>query len=226
MLVGAVLVWRFLPPVVHYAAPRADPDARRPAVVRRDPTVAAVTLVCCITALTMVGHYTFYTYIAPFLVDGLGVDAAQVAPLLFAYGVAGAVGLVLAGTVFGPRPRLGVVLALVVSAVSVSVLAVSTANLPVAIGAFIVWGAAFGALPPLLQTRLLHTASHRIRDTASAFYTTGFNAGIGGGALLGAVLLDVVGLEAVPVVYVVVFAASLILVLVTDSVIRRRSLAL
>jgi DHA1 family inner membrane transport protein len=226
MLVGAVLVWRFLPPVVHYAAPRADPDARRPAVVRRDPTVAAVALVCCITALTMVGHYTFYTYIAPFLIDGLGVDAAQVAPLLFAYGVAGAVGLVLAGTVFGPRPRLGVVLALVVSAVSVSVLAVSTANLPVAIGAFIVWGAAFGALPPLLQTRLLHTASHRIRDTASAFYTTGFNAGIGGGALLGAVLLDVVGLEAVPVVYVVVFAASLILVLVTDSVIRRRSLAL
>ena len=190
MLVGAVVVWRFLPPVSHYGArvtdaAAADPAAATGAAVappRRDPTMRAVMLLCTITGLTMVGHYTFYTYIAPFLIDEMGVDSAAVAPLLFAYGIAGAFGLVLSGTVFGPRPQLGLVIGIAVSALSVTVLAVFAATLPVAITSFVLWGLAFGMLPPLLQTRLLRTASLRIRDTASAIYTTAFNAGIGGGA--------------------------------------------
>jgi predicted MFS family arabinose efflux permease len=138
------------------------------------------------------------------------------------YGVAGAAGLLLAGTVFGPRPQLGLLLSVIVSAVSVSVLAVFTATLPVAIAAFVLWGLAFGIMPPLLQTRLLHVASARIRDAASAFYTTAFNIGIGGGALLGAVLLDLLGLQVVPFVYIGILVAGFVLVIVTDQVIRRR----
>ena len=111
MLIGALLVWRFLPPVDHYGA--AAPNTTTGAIAvgpaaagsRRDPTITAVALICCITGLIMVGHYTFYTYVAPFLIDGLGAPTAAVAPLLFAYGVAGAGGLVIAGTVFGPRPQ-------------------------------------------------------------------------------------------------------------------------
>jgi DHA1 family inner membrane transport protein len=226
MLVGAALVWKFLPPVDHYGvqeqAADADGAALEAGTTRRDPTVMAVALICCITGLIMVGHYTFYTYIAPFLIDGLGVDKGGVAPLLFAYGIAGAAGLVLAGTVFGPRPQLGLVVSIAVSAVAVTGLAVFTANLPVAIGAFVLWGLAFGSLPPMLQTRLLHAASARIRDQASAFYTTAFNSGIGGGALLGAVLLESVGLGAIPFVYVGILVGALVLVVVSDLVIRRR----
>lgn len=224
MLVGAVLVWRFLPPVDHPArdaAPATDATPRPPRP-RRDPTIASVALISVTTALIMVGHYAFYTYIAPFLVDGLGVGSGSVAPLLFVYGVAGAAGLLLAGTVFGPRPQLGLLLSVIVSAVSVSVLAVFTATLPVAIAAFVLWGLAFGIMPPLLQTRLLHVASARIRDAASAFYTTAFNIGIGGGALLGAVLLDLLGLQVVPFVYIGILVAGFVLVIVTDQVIRRR----
>jgi predicted MFS family arabinose efflux permease len=230
MLMATVLVWRFLPRVTHYAASEADatasdadgsgdtPTSGGPARSRRDPTVSAVVLICFITAITMVGHYTLYTYIAPFFIEQLGVDAAAVAPLLFTYGIAGAAGLVLAGTVFGPRPQRGLLIGLSVSAVGVSVLALFTSIVPVAIGAFLLWGVAFGTLPPLLQTRLLHTASPRIRDTSSAFFTTAFNVGIGGGALLGAVLLDAVGLEVMPFVYVGILLVSLALVLVTDLV--------
>jgi predicted MFS family arabinose efflux permease len=250
MLIGAVLVWRFLPPVTHYTggkekhrkrttqkkqAPTATDAAASvsPAAgtvndrvsPRRDPTVTAVVLICFITGIIMVGHYTFYTYVAPFLIDGLGVENAAVAPLLFAYGIAGALGLAIAGTAFGPRPQLGLVVSVALSAVSVTVLALTTANLIAAIVAFVIWGMAFGALPPLLQTRLLHAASARIRDTASAFYTTAFNLGIGGGALLGAVLLDTVGLEAVPFVYVGILVVALVLVVVSDLVIRRRAAA-
>jgi DHA1 family inner membrane transport protein len=172
----------------------------------------------------MVGHCTFFTSIAPFLIDRLGVDAASVAPILLAYGVAGAAGLALAGTVLARRPQLGLVLAMATCAASVGVLALYSSNLPVAIGALVVLGLAFGALPPLLQTRLLHAASRRIRDTASAVYTTSFNAGIGAGALLGAVLLDRFGLGVVPAVYGGIVTASLVLVIVSDVVIRRRAL--
>ena len=224
MLVGAVLVWKFLPPVARYSTgPAASVPTgtgagrtRRP----RDATTSAIVLICTITGITMVGHYSFYTYIAPYLLDGLGIDLAYLAPMLLAYGVAGAVGLLLVGTVFGPRPTLGLVLGLATSAVSVSVLALFAGTLPVALVAFVLWGMAFGMLPPLLQTRMLHTASANIRDTASAFYTTAFNAGIGGGALLGAVLFDRVGLQAVPVVYVGLLLVALILVIVTTP--RRR----
>ena len=233
MLVGALLVWRFLPPVSHYGARRTDaesaalaaaapPAAPGPAEPRRDPTMRAVILLSIITGLTMVGHYTFYTYIAPFLIDTLGVDGSAVAPLLFAYGIAGAGGLVLAGTVFGPRPQLGLVIGIGVSALSVSVLAIFAATLPVAITAFVLWGLAFGLLPPLLQTRLLRTASRRIRDTASAIYTTAFNAGIGGGALLGAALLNTLGMDMVPVAYIGILGLALVLVIASNAVVRRR----
>ncbi|TFC85061.1 MFS transporter [Cryobacterium sinapicolor] len=231
MMVGAIVVWRFLPPVSHYGARATDAAAATPgradgaAVVppRRDPTMRAVILLSTITGLTMVGHYTFYTYIAPFLIDEMGVDSAAVAPLLFAYGIAGAVGLVLSGTVFGPRPQLGLVIGIAVSALSVTVLALFAATLPVAVTAFVLWGLAFGMLPPLLQTRLLRTASLRIRDTASAIYTTAFNAGIGGGALLGAALLSSAGMQAVPLAYVGILMLAFVLVIVSDVVVRRRA---
>jgi DHA1 family inner membrane transport protein len=228
MLVGAVVIWRFLPKVEHYSGARREPVTTATGTVTvvkppRDRSIGPVALVCMITALTMIGHYTFYTYIAPFLGDTLGVGSEAIAPLLFAYGMAGAVGLFISGVLFGSRPQLGLVLGLSVTAVSVTVLALSTATLGVAIAAFLVWGLAFGTLPPLLQTRLLHTASVRIRDTASAVYTTAFNMGIGLGAFVGAFLLDSLGLGTVPFVYVGIILVSLMLVLTSDLVIRRRA---
>jgi len=224
MLVGAALVFKFLPPVKRHSTGPSAADAEAAPVQggRKDPTIPAVVLICFITGITMIGHYSFYTYIAPFLLDGLGVGTGQLAPLLFAYGIAGAIGLLLVGTVFGPRPTVGLVLGLGVSAVSVTLLAIFSATLPVALAAFVLWGMAFGTLPPLLQTRMLHAASAGIRDTAAAFYTTAFNAGIGGGALVGALLIDSVGLEFVPLVYVGLLLLALTLVLVTDLIMRRR----
>lgn len=223
MLVGAALVWKFLPPVKRHSPRKVTTDAASAVQGgRTDATIPAVVLICFITGITMVGHYSFYTYIAPFLLGGLGVGVRQLAPLLFAYGIAGAIGLLLVGTVFGRRPTLGLVLGLAASAVSVTLLAAFSATLPVALAAFVLWGMAFGTLPPLLQTRMLHAASVGIRDTAAAFYTTAFNAGIGGGALLGAVLIDTVGLKVVPLVYVGLLMVALVLVLVTDLIMRRR----
>jgi predicted MFS family arabinose efflux permease len=218
MVVGALLVWRFLPAVERdEPAPKRERGApRRP----RDRTVPAVIMVCAIAAVTMIGHYSFYTFVVPFMTDVMGVPAGNVSALLFAYGIAGAVGLVLAGSVLGPRPQSGLVIAIVVTALSVSVLSVFAGQPIVAIAAFVLWGLAFGTLPPLLQTRLLHTSSAAFRDTASALYTTAFNIGIGGGALVGAWIFDLGGVTELPLVYIGILVVSFVLVLVVGRMTR------
>jgi predicted MFS family arabinose efflux permease len=74
----------------------------------------------------------------------------------------------------------------------------------------------------MMQSRLLQSASPRIRDLSSAFLTTSFNIGIGGGALIGALLLDRVGLTVLPWVYLAVIGLALLIAMVGDAVIRRR----
>ncbi|KQQ94108.1 MFS transporter [Leifsonia sp. Leaf325] len=212
-LLSAVLVWRFLP-VVHRVEPGVN-TAAIPAL--RDRSVMAVAIVCAVTAITMIGHYVLYTYIAPYFIDVVGTDAAAVSPLLFVAGVSGLIGLVVAGAVFSKRPTRGLLISLGVVALSVSALGLFSGSFIPALIAFIIWSLAFGMLPPLLQTRLLHAASARIRDAASAFYTTAFNIGIGGGALLGAVLYDTLGLAALPWVYAGIVVVAFVVVAVTSG---------
>ncbi|MFC9560605.1 MFS transporter [Agromyces sp. NPDC056965] len=215
-LVGAVLVWRFLPSVRHHAG---EADAA-PVRVRKDATFVPVIVVCLITATAMIGMYSFYTYVAPYLTDVMGLPASAISPMLLAYGIAGAVGLVLAGAVLGRRPTVGLVVAMVGTALGAVGLAVFP-QVPVAgIASFLLFGTAFGALPTMLNTRLLHSASARIRDAAASFYTTAFNTGIGGGALLGAALYGVIGLAALPWVLVTLFACATIALVWTALVNR------
>ena len=128
MVVGAALVWKLLPAVERDADahPKRERGAARPA----DATIAAVIMVCLVAAVTMIGHYSFYTFVVPFLTGPMGVPAGQVGGVLFFYGIAGAAGLMLAGSVLGRRPQLGLVLALVLTGAAVAALAV-VAALPV-----------------------------------------------------------------------------------------------
>ena len=232
-LVGAAFVYRFIPRVDHLAAgvlvntPTGSitvlmGEADASAAPRRDHSVTAVVFVCIITAITMIGQYTFYTFVAPYLIQSVGLDEAGVSPALFAYGIAGAISLVLVGLWLGRRPRAGLIASLLVLLASVIVLATAPRVLPLALTAFFVWGLAMGNLPPLLQTRMLHAAPARIRDTASAFYTTAFNVGIGGGALVGSLVLAGFGLSTLPWVFIGILVLSIVLVLVSDLLLRQR----
>jgi len=199
-LLGALAVWRLLPPVGADSAPTA---AR---FRRGDVALGPVLLVCAVTALTMLGQYAVFTYVAPLITDVVGVDGRSVGPLLFVYGVAGAAGLAIAGSPLARRPDRAMVGAMALAAVALVVLGAAPGVWP-SIVAFAVWGVAFGAIPPLLQTRLLQTAPSGHRDAASALYTTAFNVGIGGGALVGAVLFDRFGVQSLPFVYAAVLVA-------------------
>ncbi|NUU07108.1 MFS transporter [Leifsonia sp. C5G2] len=221
MVVGALVIWRFLPAVQRDADGASSRRRDRSAPKVRDRSIPAVVMVCVIAAVTMVGHYAFYTFVVPFLTGPMGVAAGNVGALLFVYGIAGAGGLLLAGSVLGPRPQLGLIVTLLVTGLSVAVLALVAAQPVAALVAFLLWGLAFGALPPLLQTRLLHMSSPAFRDTASALYTTSFNIGIGGGALVGSLIFDAGGLMVLPWCYVALLLVSVVLVAVVGRLERR-----
>lgn len=189
---------------------------------RPEQSVLGVVFVCAITAIVMVAHYSFYTYVEPFLTGPMGLPLVGVSPSLFGYGIAGMLSLFIVATVFGSRPRLGLTIALVSLCAVAVVLWVAPGLLPASLTAFVLWGLTFGMIPPLLQTRILHVAPARMRDTASAFYTTAFNIGIGGGALFGGLALDQWGIDVLPAIAAALVASALVLTLVSDAVLQRR----
>jgi len=190
---------------------------------RKDHSVLAVVLVCIITATVMVGQYSFYTYFAPFFVRAVGIEEAQVSGALFGYGIVGALSLVLVALWLGRRPRASLIIGMVGLLAAILALAIAPSVFPVAAAATVLWALTMGVLPPLLQTRLLHATSARIRDAASAFYTTAFNVGIGGGALVGAITLDTLGLNALPWVYAGIVAFAFAMVIASDLILDRRA---
>ncbi|MCU1422615.1 MAG: transporter [Microbacteriaceae bacterium] len=208
ILVLAVLVARFLPAVDHRVT-LATGEIPLPS--RRDRTLPAVIALMVVVIVMMTGHNLFYTYIAPWLIGVPHFDESAVAPLLFLYGGAGAIGLALAGVVADRFPKNGFIVTAAVVALPVLALALFGHVQVVVIAAMVVWGIAFGGLPAMIQTRVLHTASARIRDLAAALFTTSFNVGIGGGALIGGILLNGLGLGALPVADLALLALSLLL---------------
>ncbi len=215
----AALVVFFLPAVNHHQ-PLATGEIRLP--LRKDPTWGGVLFVCVIITLLMVGHNMYYTYIVPYFTEVNGFPVESVSLLLLVYGGAGALGLLLVGIYGGRFPRGGLILSVTFIAVSVLTMALFPSMSTVVIVALVVWGAAFGGAPALLQTRVLQVSSRQLRDVSAALVTTSFNIGIGGGALIGSILLDGVGLEVLPFANLTVIVVVLVLVLVSDVYLRDR----
>ncbi len=220
VIVLLVLVVRFLPAVQHRPT-LSTGEITLPA--RRDPTFPAVLFICLLVLIVVGGQNVFYTYIAPFLIDSAGFAEASVGALLFVYGGAGAIGLVLAGFLGSRFPRGGLYGMLGVVAAAVAGVGLSAGVPLLVIALLFVWGAAFGGIPTLLQTRLLHTASARVRDVGAALLTTAFNVGIGGGAAIGGALFVVLPTPDLALVQAAIIGFGLALLVVVDLVRARRA---
>lgn len=213
VLIFTVLVIKFLPPVAHrdHEVASVVPDP-----VRRDPTIRLVIIVCLIVILFASGQNVFYTYIAPWMIQIAGFSADAVSPLLFAYGAAGVVGLILAGAFVDRFPRPWTIGIVILGGVAVAALAwVSSMSWAVVL-MFLLWSLSFSGFPAVMQARLLKAASPRVRDIASASLTTSFNLAIGGGALLGGVVLDRWGIHLLPWVQVALISVTLAFILIFD----------
>jgi len=206
----AVVVIRYLPPVNHHVPLRTGEIA---IPLHKDKSLTPVIVLCVVILLILTGQNVYSTYIAPWLIEVGGFGEDVVPFMLFLFGGAGAIGLVLAGLVTDRYPRRGLVGATVLVMISVFVLALASGNQVVVVVAFIIWGVSFGGLPAMLQTRMLHNASFRMRDLAAALQTTAFNIGIGGGALIGGLALEGVGIASLPLLEIAFLFAGVVVFL-------------
>lgn len=227
VLLLALLVVKFLPAVDH-SIPLRTGEIRLPA--RKDRSLPRIIGVCVVILLVLIGQNTLSTYVTPWL-ENASFSPDSVPLLLFAFGGAGAVGLVLAGFATDRFPRSGFVvaaIAVVLALVALGLAAGSQATVAIVVAA-IVWNIAFGGIPAMLQTRMLRTSSFQLRSLAAALQTTAFNIGIGGGAIVGGLTIDLSGLDLLPWVAIVMIAVGLVVSLVVEaratSAVRREQAA-
>ena len=219
ILALTIMVVRVLPPVDHQQ-PLATGEISIP--LRKDRSVPGVIYVCILVALVMLGHNIFYTYIVPYLIGPAGTEPGAVAGLLLIFGAAGAVGLALAG-ILADRFRRSIIPATVaLVALCAALLGLFPAQPWIMLPALVIWGMAFGGVPAMIQTRMLQLASPRMRDVGSAYLTTSFNIGIGGGALVGGILLDRQGILSLPIVDAVILGVAVVFAIVGGELLRRR----
>ena len=220
VLIAAVL------PLVEHQAPIGLTDAAEPAraLLRavRDITIAPVIMLCVIVVLVTLGHATFYTYIAAWVIDVAGFGVAEVPAVLLVFGAAGTVGVVIVGVVGDRYPR--ALLPVLLSGVIVSVTGVGLlSQAPFAVIVLLVlWSAFLGGVPIIFQARLLQTASLAVRDIAAAWLVVAFNVGIGGGALFGGMVIEGWSVAALPVVTVSFLFAALVLLSTVGALARRQ----
>ena len=147
--------------------------------IRRRPLL----LIAATTIILVLGHNTTYTYISPILLhDGVGIG--RVSLVLAGYGLAGVLGLVLAGMIADHSPRLGLYAAIGLTAACLLMLGLAH-QAATSVPEIVVWGVGFGALPTLIQAVALRTVPDA-PDIATAVINAAFNVGISGGAFLGA----------------------------------------
>ncbi|MBX9471761.1 MFS transporter [Microcella sp.] len=222
VVVIAALIIAVLPPVEHRVAdaPRA---ARFSSV--RDATFVPVMVLCATVVLVTLGHATFYTYIAAWVIDVAGFGETDVAGVLLLFGAAGAIGVAVAGVLGDRYPR--ALLPVLLSGVVASVAGVwLVSDSPIAVVVLLtLWSAFLGGVPIIFQARLLQTASLALRDIAAAWITVSFNIGIGGGAFLGGLVIGAWSVEALPIVTVVCLLVALALGSTVGVLARRANTA-
>lgn len=219
ILALTIMVVRVLPPVDHQQ-PLATGEISIP--LRKDRSVPGVIYVCVLVALVMLGHNLFYTYIVPYLIGPAGTEPGAVAGVLLIFGAAGAVGLALAGLLVDRFPRSIIIVTVALVAICSVLLGMFPAEPRIMFPVIAIWGIVFGGVPAMIQTRLLQLASPRMRDVGSAYLTTSFNIGIGGGALLGGILLDKYGVIALPFVDAAILGVAVVFAIVGGELLRRR----
>ncbi|GIF96422.1 MFS transporter [Catellatospora citrea] len=191
-LLLALVGWRLLPDYPGEAAGGGMSLFQ----VLRTPSVAIVVVT---TAVTMLGYFSFYTYISPFL-QSTGLSEAALSAALLGYGAAGAVGLLAAGLLVDKRPRFAMLAGTCTLTVALIALALSGHSAAAAVASAAVAGMALNALATLVQAAILRAAPVGAADTAAALNASAFNVGIGGGALVGGMVLAGWGPAALPIV--------------------------
>jgi len=187
-----------------------------------DRTILPSTGVGLTAALLALAHFSLFTYIVPYFDEAAGFDPEWTSTLLLVFGGAGAVGLILSGIVADRWPSRAVITSLLLFAASAFTLALLARTPAVVIAAILIWGVASGALPPLMNARMMQVASEALRPLASAALVVFFNVGIGLGSLIGGLIESASGPQAIATFAGCILVASTLVAVATAVVLRSR----
>jgi predicted MFS family arabinose efflux permease len=185
-ILAFVLVKRLLPSVSHEPVSGGSVGAGRRALA----AVSASNL------LAFLGQFTVYTFVSVLLLSS-GVSPAFVGPILLVCGVCGLLALWWVGRNLDRSPRRTAVVLLAIVIGAVVVLGGTWPTLVTVIVATAIWNGAFGGMPSIYQACAVRT--HALSpELAGAWVNATANAGIAGGAAIGAGLLRTAGLSSLP----------------------------
>lgn len=160
-------------------------------------TNGRLLLAFSITALGYGGTFVVFTYLSPLLHEITGFQEHTVALILLLYGVAIAIGNVIGGRAANKNASKALLIMFLLQAL-VLFLFMFTAPFKVAglITIFFMGLLAFMNVPGLqvYVVQLAERFAPEAKDVASAFNIAAFNAGIAGGAFLGGIVTDSLGL--------------------------------
>lgn len=220
---AGALTWVALYVLLPDARSPERPSARSFAGVLR---AQRLLVICAITTVVVSAQFVAFTFLAAIVRSDAGVSGGGLGAVLLAYGAAGVLGIAVSGVAADRRPRATMITGCaLVGLAQLALLALGAVggSVPVTVAAAVVWGFAFTGLPVVWQTAVLRAVPRR-PDAGSALYVVCFQVGIGGGALLGAVLLASGGVSVVLAASVAFAAAGtgLAAALTGDRAVRRR----
>ncbi|WP_456510264.1 MFS transporter [Arthrobacter sp. TE12231] len=222
-LMGSVLTWRasflilagvggVLALLAVWMLPAApDGGSNAAPSLRGALKLPGVIAVATAWPLLLLGHFTLFTYIAPFLQTS-GLPDSFTGISLSVVGGAGLVGIWIAGLTADSHPRRSLLSA-------VALLAGAFALLPVLGGTWVgklvlltVWGAAFGAIGIYNQAAILRAGGEH-KDAANGLTVVTIQLGIAVGAGYGALALSTAGARFVPFAAAIPTAAALAIIM-------------
>ncbi len=146
------------------------------------------------TVLAFVGQFAGYTFITPFMLQIVHIDAVTISAVLLGFGATGLAGNMLGGWMVGKGAYRALMATLLLLGVSVLLLKLF-GNQPIpAIALILVWGVGFGLLPIVMQSWLFSVVPERI-ESVQAIFVSAAQASIGSGALVGGLMVDHFGTD-------------------------------
>ncbi|HGO5815096.1 TPA: sugar transporter [Mannheimia haemolytica] len=185
-LIVLLMIWHLLP---HLPSKNAGSIKSLPLLFKRPMLIGIYLLV----ALIVSGHFTAYSYIEPFMIKISSVSAENITLILLVFGLAGVVASFLFGRLYGKAPNKFILTGIAIIMFSqLCLLFLSGSTVAMFMLAF-VWGIGITGMSIALQMKVLELAPDAT-DVATAIFSGTYNLGIGGGALLGSVAIQQLGL--------------------------------
>lgn len=189
------------------------------------PTLVSTPALLCIfvmTALTITGHFTAYSYIEPFLGQAAGFTNGEITMVLSALGVIGIIVSVLFSKYYDRHQFAFLRVAVLGICICTLLLGISSGNSFIMVCTCLLWGLSINCFNISLQSCIIDYSPFGTA-IAMSIYSGIYNVGIGAGALVGGIVCSHIGIPFVGYVGGAVSLVSALFFLLTVTPVLKKS---